>query len=263
MPGKIVIHAGFHKTGTTTVQQVLKKNAKLLWPHMAIGLRNRFGDLLHASRGYSTWRDPLTLAKFSHRFDAFIQGLDLGPKRQLVISAEELSGHLPGRGDLADYSAAPVLMGEIVQILENRFQTPDITFYFSTRAADPWLKSAYWEHVKASRMTLDFDAYFARYKASANLDEAAAQIAQQVAPYRVVTRSLESCADLVLGPADPLLDLLDIPAPRRALLQPQPQANQARSRDVLSAFLALNRSDISDQEVGQAKRAYLAELEQK
>lgn len=263
MPGKIVIHAGFHKTGTTTVQQVLKKNAKLLWPHMAIGLRHRFADLLHASRGYSTWRDPLTLAKFSHRFDTFIQSLDLGPKRQLVISAEELAGHLPGRGDLADYSAAPVLMGEIVTVLEHRFQSPDITFYFSTRAAEPWLKSAYWEHVKAARMTLDFDDYSARYKASANLDEAAAQIAQQVAPYPVITRSLESCADLPLGPAQPLLDLIDIPAARRALLEPQPQANQARPPKVLSTFLAFNRSDMSGPEVGQAKRAYLAELERK
>ncbi len=260
MPGKIVIHAGFHKTGTTTVQQVLKKNAKLLWPHMAIGLRHRFEELLHAARDYSTWRDPLSLAKFSHRFDAFIQSLDLGPKRQLVISAEELSGHLPGRGDLADYSAAPALMAEIVTVLEHRFQSPDITFYFSTRAAGPWLKSAYWEHVKASRMTLDFGDYAARYKVSADLDEAAARIAQKVAPHRVVTRSLASCADLPLGPADPLLDLLKIPAARRALLKPQPPANQARPPEVLQAFLEFNRSDMTGPEVGEAKRAYLAGL---
>ena len=49
MPGRIVIHAGFHKTGTTTVQRFLKENSETLWPLTAIGLRHRFPDLLHSA----------------------------------------------------------------------------------------------------------------------------------------------------------------------------------------------------------------------
>lgn len=260
MPGKIVIHAGFHKTGTTSVQQVLKNNAKHLWPHMAIALRHRFPELLHASRGYSTWRDPLTLAKFTHRFDAFIRELALGPNRQLVISAEELCGHLPGRGDLDDYSSAPELMSGIVSVLEDNFGKPDITFYFSTRAPESWLKSAHWEHVKASRMTLNFTDYKKRYKASGDLDGAARAIAGAVAPYPVVTRTLEDCRDLPLGPATPLLELLNVPEHKRALLQAAPVANAMRPPEVLKEFLKLNRSEMTGEEVGQAKRAYLAAL---
>jgi len=260
MPSKIVIHAGFHKTGTTSVQQVLHKNAKLLWPHMAIALRHRFPELLHASRGYSTWRDPLTLAKFAHRFDAFIRALELGPKRQLVISAEELSGHLPGRGDLDDYSAAPVLMAEMVNVLEDNFRKPDITFYFSTRQPESWLKSAHWEHVKASRMTLNYSDYKKRYRGSSDLVQAAKSIADVVAPYRVVTHPLEECLALPLGPAGPLLDLLDLPGFKRAQLLAQPVANAQRPHKVLKEFLKLNRSDLTGEEVGRAKRDYLAGL---
>ena len=260
MPGKIVIHAGFHKTGTTSVQRFIKANSQTLWPLTAIAMRPRFPEVLSASRGYSTWRDPLALAKFTHRFDAFVRDINLGENRRLVISAEELSGHIPGRGDLADYSATPHLMEEIVSVFEDIFDDPNLHFHFSTRAREPWLKSAYWEHVKSSRMTLDFAEYEKKYARSSDLDKVVKDIRKAVGPHPVSTLSLEDAADLPLGPADPIIDALGIGPKRRALLTPVEAANTSPSSEVIEAFLAFNRSDMTGPEVGQAKRDYLAAL---
>jgi hypothetical protein len=110
MTAPILIHAGFHKTGTSTVQKFLQHNRPALNPHMALGLKWKMKDILHAARGFSTWRDPVTLMKFTRRFDAFVAAHYGVKRRGLFLSAEELCGHMPGRGDLRDYSAAPLLM---------------------------------------------------------------------------------------------------------------------------------------------------------
>tara|TARA_R110002110_G_scaffold29627_6_gene105469 strand:- start:2365 stop:3144 length:780 start_codon:yes stop_codon:yes gene_type:complete len=241
MPRRIILHAGFHKTGTTTLQATLRENRVALKKHLALRLRWHMKDLVAATRGYSTWRDPITLMKVQGRFTALMDDLPGMPRRTLVISAEELSGHMPGRGELSDYSAAPVLLHAFWQIASARYPKAEILIYLSTRAPEAWLASAYWEHVKASNMTLDFDDFAARYQGAADLDSIVADVADRVR-VPVYHRRLESCADLPLGPADPLLDLCDIPADLRAGLTAPPRANARLGDDVLHAMLDVNRT---------------------
>jgi hypothetical protein len=143
MPRKIIIHTGFHKTGTSSVQQVLRANRPLLQPELAMSLKGQMPDLMHATRGYSTWRDDLTLVKAATRFGAVLDGLVAMPKRALLLSAEGFSGHMPGRGDLADDSAAPILLSRYCDEIAARFPNIEQVIYFSTRAPESWLQSAY------------------------------------------------------------------------------------------------------------------------
>ncbi|MDG1067679.1 MAG: hypothetical protein P8P40_04770, partial [Sulfitobacter sp.] len=101
MPRKIVIHAGFHKTGTSTVQAVLRANRKALMPALAIRLKGQMQELMSATRGYSTYGTDEALDKVSRRFDALLAELPGMPRRTLLLSAGELAGHMPGRGPLA------------------------------------------------------------------------------------------------------------------------------------------------------------------
>ena len=73
MPRRIVVHAGFHKTGTSTVQALLRDNREALKPYLRSMLKGGMTELLSAARGFSTWRDPVTLAKFDHRLRAMLQ----------------------------------------------------------------------------------------------------------------------------------------------------------------------------------------------
>jgi hypothetical protein len=50
MPRRVILHAGFHKTGTTSVQEFLRANRSALKKHVAIRLKPQMRDLIHAAR---------------------------------------------------------------------------------------------------------------------------------------------------------------------------------------------------------------------
>lgn len=253
---------GFHKTGTSTTQQVLRANREILKPHMRSLLRWSLTDVVNAARGYSTWRDPVTLLKFTHRFGRLLTDLPGMPKRTLCLSAEELSGHLPGRGDLADYSAVPILAAEMAAIAAAQFPEAELAFYLTTRSPADWIKSAYWQHVKSSSLTLDLDAFCKKFPDAADLDEIVDQIAQSV-PCPVHRCRLDDIANSHLGPAGPLLELCGVPPDLINQVSPAPPLNVRYPDDVLHQLLAANR-DIPDQGVRNiAKKAILKAAEEK
>ena len=258
MPKRIIFHAGFHKTGTTSVQATLRENRPLMKPHTALRRRWHMQELLSATRGYSTWRDPLTLIKAQDRFEHVMDGVPDMPERTLIMSAEELCGHLPGRGDLMDYSAAPILLYAFWDIAQRRFPKAEILIYLTTRGADAWLTSAYWEHVQSSDMTLDLDDFRAKYRDAADLDAMCSEITSRL-PCAVHTAALEDCRALPHGPADPLLDLCDLPLSVRAQLVRQPPANKTLAEPVLRALLAANRAYAEPKARKSAKQAILTE----
>lgn len=254
---RIVIHAGFHKTGTSTVQATLRANRAVLKARARLVLGRGMAPLLSAARGYSTWRDPLSLAKVAARADALMADLPDPGQRTLILSAEELSGHMPGREGIDSYAAAGPLLGEVVRALRARFQDAAIAVVFTTRAAESWLRSAHWEHVKSSAMTEDFDSFAARMAGAADLGAEVARLAPQLAPVPVQSIALEGWATDPLGPTRPLLRLARVPARLIEAMTPVPRANAARP-EALEALLEINRS-ISDPEARRAaKRACLA-----
>ncbi len=255
------MHAGFHKTATTTVQRTLRENGDLLRPKIILALRPKLVEIISAARGYSTWRDPASLMRYGHRVARFLGDVPLGPRRCLCLSAEELAGHMPGRDHVPDFAHVPDLMREFADMAEQVFGARlDLVFFFSTRDPQAWLRSAWAEHVKASRMTLDLADFLVRY-ADLNPDATLDAIRARVAPHRVITSRLEDCADLPLGPAQPLFDLLPLAPEVRAALKPAPTANQSLPAEVLQQFLRLNRSDCSADELATAKKAILAAAE--
>lgn len=241
MPRKIVVHAGFHKTGTSTVQAVLRTNRKALMPALAIRLKGQMQELISTTRGYSTYLTSDALEKVSRRFDALLDDLPGMPRRTLLLSAEELSGHMPGRGPLADYSAAPVLMYQFWQRAQEKFPQTPVVFCFATRAPEAWRRSAWAEHVKSSGMQLAFEDYSARYPTASDLPDVVSEVRRRV-PAPVHSYTLEDCANLPLGPADPVLDLCDVSDDIRSALIPQPPQNTRMSEDMLVALLEINRA---------------------
>lgn len=258
MTHRVIIHPGFHKTGTSTAQRLLQENRALVWKSHALALNWRIRDMLHASRGYSTWRDEASLLKFSIRFAEFIAGLDMPGDRGLVMSAEELAGHLPGREKVPDYGALPDLMRAAAQVLEEAFgDSLELTFLMTTRAPDPWLDSAWAEHVKASRMVHDLDAFRARFAPAADLGGMVERLREAVAPHRVVVAALEDIKDAPLGPAQPLIDLLQMPPQRYAQIVPVETRNARLAPEVLAEMLRLNRSELDQEALLDAKKAVL------
>ncbi|TNF62698.1 MAG: hypothetical protein EP307_06395, partial [Rhodobacteraceae bacterium] len=215
MPRKVVIHLGFHKTGSTTVQQTLQRNRALLRPVLAVALRPSMRDVLSAARAFSVTGEAFDRARFAARAALMLQDLPQMKRRVLCLSAEELAGHLPGRPGVRDYGAAVPLAQDLAHAAAALFPQAEIAFFVMTRDPAAWLDSAYWQHVKSSSMTMDIATFRSRFAGAARLDDIAVRIARATG-LPVHGARLEEAARLPQGPAQPLLDLCEVPEDLRA-----------------------------------------------
>ncbi|WGW04994.1 hypothetical protein [Tropicibacter oceani] len=254
-PGKLIIHAGFHKTGTTSVQMALHGNREALADHVDILLRDDILPLTQAARHFSKRRTPESLAEVARQADACFAAI-AGGTRPVVIATEDLSGMMPGRAGLDSYSAAPILMQTLERAALARLgaATP-MVFYFSTRAADPWVESLWWQHLRSTRIETDLDDYRREAQAAADLDAIIAAVRGALGHASVVSHALEDIRQAPEGPVSVLYDLLDLP---QALRGPAPKpANTRPPCGLEPIFLALNRSGLPDDCVSDTKRRLL------
>ncbi len=255
---RLIVHAGFHKTGTSSVQRMLRRNGKRLTREFRVFTHRDLRGPCGAARGLSASGDPLDEALFAMELAEFLTALDADDPRPVVISSENLAGHMPGRHGLRRYSAAPAIMARFAEVAAECLAAPRITFYFSTRAPEGWLRSCHWQHLRATRMTDDFATYRAAHLPHTDLAGDVAAIARAVpAPHDVVSASLDEVARGPLGPLDPLLDVMRPSDALRAALTALPPANRARPAHVADELLRLNRSDMDATAVHAAKSALL------
>lgn len=255
---QVIVHAGFHKTGTTTVQRALNQNRAALVPHVNIILRSDMVAVCEAARAYSASTDVLDLALFQYELAQLAEGWDRSDTRPVLLASEDLGGHMPGRRGLTSYAATPQLMQTLAETLAEIRPDAQAQFFFSTRAAEPWLASCYVQHLRATRITQTSDEYTNAHRDSARLGIIIDRVAGAVAPHPVHHCALESSQTRPLGPLDPLLDLIGLPQAIRTRLIPHPPANIASPQAQIDQMLALNRSNLGAKAWRAAKSALLA-----
>lgn len=255
---RLVIHAGFHKTGTTSVQTLLRENRDLLSEHLAIYLRPDFEELAETCRRYCLNPKPLRLANVGRAAQAFFGTLAADSPRPILMSSEDLSGLMPGRRDLATYAAAPHLMRVICEAARVRFCKPlDLTLFFSTREADSWLRSAWWQHLRGTRMTENLDSYVQSAREAADFDTVLQAVQSTTRGAVVTALPLEESRDLPQGPLTPLLELAGLPDAVRARIEMRPPDNVRPDLGLEPAFLALNRSGLHMKDLAEIKARIL------
>lgn len=255
---RIVVHAGFHKTGTTTVQNTLRANARLLKPHLRVFLRQEMRAVCESARIWSVSRNAEDMARFRNEAELLAASWNANDPRPILLASEDLAGRMPGRRKLTKYDAVPTLMRGLVKTITQVHPDADLQLYFSTRAAAPWLASCHAQHLRAIRMVMDGEAYAETYRASANLDAVIQAVTDAISPVLVSQCALETSSPRRLGPLAPLLDLLDIPAATRAQLLQQAAANPRYGPSILQALLDANRKYSDPDLLKAAKRAILS-----
>ena len=253
MPGRrVIVHAGFHKTGTTSAQKFLYANRKDIWPRSALILpaKLRQGAGLQAVR-YSRFRTDALLDSFSDSLHATLSQIDPG-RRKILISEERLSGRMPGRDGQLDYCATPTLMARAEDVICDIFGVEaEVIFCFTTREPKSWLKSTYKHNLRKSRLTMDEDEYASTFAPAADLIGVTKAVEDAVTGM-VCTADL---ADLTgpEGPAQQLMDLMELPERRRANLIPHIPHNIGPNDTMIDELLALNRSSLSEKALAAAK----------
>lgn len=257
---RLILHAGFHKTGTTTVQNCLRENQTLLSPHLRVFLRTDMVSLCEAARKWSASRAPTDFAVLQLECAEFIEALDPNDQRPVLLASEDLSGHMPGRHGLKDYGAAPHLM-KCIQDTALEFH-PDacVRILFTTRSEQAWLQSCYVQHLRASPMTLEADEYAKQYAPSADLQRIVSLTQEAASRSEVFTTALEAASSHRLGPFSALLPHLSLPAATADAVTPAPPANTRPDQDVLEQLLALNRSRQPYRQIHQKKQDLLRAL---
>ena len=256
---RVIIHAGFHKTGTTSLQQTLRANRAALRPDIRLVLRPGMTALCECARAYSRSREDYDLGMVKYEAAMLIERLEDEDATTIVISSEDLSGHMPGRHGLHGYGAAPHLMRALSVAFKTAAPDDELSFFFTTRTADPWLRSCYAQHLRAARMVWDEADYLKRLKTSAEHDKILDLVRREIPEHSVLQAALEDYAERPLGMAEALLDHLKLSGERRAQLASATSFNAALPADILADLLTLNRSDLDNTALRKAKRALIEE----
>ncbi|MCB1368679.1 MAG: hypothetical protein KDK00_13000 [Rhodobacteraceae bacterium] len=250
MKVRVIVHAGYHKTGTTSLQDFLSANRRALKPWLSYYGKADFLAAGAHARLYGQRPFPWRLWRFRRAFRQFLDGID--DAATIVLSRETFSGGMPGHRRIGGRlmtgygRAARPLARVIVAELRRRFG-PDtvIEFAYTTREREAWIASVWGHLLRSIRLTDDFAAFRARFPDLQSPADEAAAMAAYLAPIPVTTIALEDHADLPEGPGGAILDLVGIPAKARARLAPARRANSGQGSDLRALFLDLNRT-ISD-----------------
>lgn len=262
---RVLVHAGFHKTGTTSLQNFLHRNRKALGPHFAYYGKADFLQAGANARIYGQKPFPWRMAAFRRSLRRFLATVPDG--RDIVLSRETFSGGMPGhrtwRGALmtAYAPAARPLARAILAEVTRRFPDAEISFLYTTRARDPWLASVHGHLLRSIKLTQDLDTFLAAQSATPGPEAEAATLAADLDVPVHIAR-LEDLGSHPFGPAKAVLDIMGVPGGVRRNLSPAFRANTGQAADLKSTFLALNRGGLTGAALKHAKEAAIAEASQ-
>lgn len=254
MSRRIIIHAGFHKTGTTTLQDTLSLNAGFLLPHVELYLRNGvlISSLSRAVLDFSGNRGKRTRDEVRAQAEIFFSLIDQKDPRPVLISSESLGGHFPGSSGVSKYAPAPLAIETIRDAWVSVSGTADgFETYYSTRRTG-WLASCHWHRLKHSRSKISLEDYCETFASAADHASIIDDIRARIGVHAVHSVALEDMDH----PIDPILEILNL-SHLRADLNIPPNANASLGDEAREKLLMLNRSNTWNRDYQQAKAAIL------
>jgi hypothetical protein len=159
---KVILHAGFHKTGTTAIQEFARKNRRALraagiyypaYPEWARTEATEHHEFAHAIAGRSqVFDDEWSLRRLVAEWL-----VAAGPDEKILISAEAMSRHL-GRDRDTSWGER---RREYVRSLARLFAGHDAEIVAVLRRQDDFVRSLYFEHIRRAlpRGRLKFSRY--------------------------------------------------------------------------------------------------------
>lgn len=259
---RILIHPGFHKTGTTSVQFGLQRNAATLAPRLRVLLMEDFPKAVTAARRHTADPAPKRLDAYARGLDMAFAKLDAADARPVLVSSEKLLGWIPGRKANWSYAAAPDFMARLVEVLRARFGGgAEIVLFFTTRAPEAWMRSVYWQNLKVMRLTEEFTHYRTRLEAAARLEEVVEAVRATLGRrpgLNIVSRPIEALHESPQGPLGTALGLLGVSDEGLLPFKSYNMQPDGAAR----ALLELNRSELDDAALSAAKQALMQSYQQ-
>ena len=153
----MVFHLGFQKTGSTTMQAFLNRNAEALPEIDVRAYGDATKDLRVSGRNWCADPSPARWQRLADALDRHVERFAAGRAQVCLISDENVVGRVGygPTGDVLRWSEA------ILPLIAERAAAFDPGFVFYTRAPDRWLRSLYNQSVKRARVTQGFERWAA------------------------------------------------------------------------------------------------------
>lgn len=256
---RVFLHAGCHKTATTTAQGFLFHNRERIWPHAALILPQRAQPVTRAVHHYLDEPTSTGLVQITQTMAAVLAEMTLTPRRTILISAENLLGRMPMGLTPEPYPDAAPILRALVSAFQGLGWPVEVTLYLSTRPQADWAESVWAHQLRKDHLfplTDDLPEFAARLS-RVPLAEQVARIAAALPDMTLISHDLSDLTRAPFGPGQPFLDFLDLPAEKCAAFVPVPPGQIAPPRATSAALLALNRSELERKALAAAKRALL------
>ena len=262
MVTRVIVHTGFHKTGTSSLQSWLGQNRRALRPHLLFYGKADFLAAGSAARIYGQKPYPWRLRAFRRSFGQFLSKVPDAPV--IVLSRETFSGSMPGHRRfparlITGYRSVAVPLGhQIIAALRDRFGADvQITFLYTLREREAWIRSVYGHLLRSIHLAEDFDTFRGRFPNLIDPRAEAEAIAKALRLQDVHYAALEDYGTRREGPAAAVLDLLDVPEALRATLAPAQRANGGQTPEIEAEFLKMNRASRDKAMLKKTKDAML------
>ena len=246
---RVLLHLGFHKTGTSSAQAFLRTNRRLINPRYALVLPQKTrqnGGLVARAFDYTRPGQPQCLAEFEKGWAELLSRIDFGKRRGLILSDENLSGPRPGTFPGRGYAKAGDIANCMVEALHRHFapEPCDITVYLSLRGESDWLRSLWVHELRKSDLEEDLEQFAKRVSTVLSIESRAAEIGGQLQGARLKTGWLEDLAQTRFGPGTPFANFLESGPGSFDRLAQVPPKGSAPDETTIARLLELNRADI-------------------
>ncbi|MGB8622407.1 MAG: hypothetical protein WCD16_06285, partial [Paracoccaceae bacterium] len=137
---RLFIHAGLHKTGSTSLQHLLEANRDSLPPDVRFVSRHSpaFQRLTAVCRAYDPKARERSAAQVSDAMSSLLDGLAPGPADRLLLSAEDFAGAMPSTRQARPlYDTAPAIAAALLGGAAGH----EVSFVYYARARLAWLES--------------------------------------------------------------------------------------------------------------------------
>lgn len=264
---KLVIHVGYHKTGSSSVQKWLLDHAGILAPHLkAYNLADSSSNPLKFA-AINWMRGPGSRETLLQHCTEMAAEMRAVPQPVICITDESLLGMPLGfvNGNYVENDIYPQAR-RIVDTLAEAFAEFDLTIVAVEREADRWLRSVHNQMSKQGCLDEDYEGYLKRFEPVIDWPALRAEIEAGLAGRgRMVALSFEQEFDHAMVSNMGFFQLLDIPANLMAscrlnLEQVNPSAPlrraSARDQPIDVAVLGGSNSMIAEGWVNLLRRDY-------
>lgn len=249
---RVIVHPGFHKTGTTSLQTYMVENQAALADYAHFYTKEHFLRAGNLARRYGMKPTYWYRWRFGRALRRFLTTIPDAPV--VILSWECFSGVMPGHrrltGTITGFASTARPMSRTINAeLRHRFGADtEVVWFYTTRELESWLRSIYGHILRSIRIQDDYPTFRARLaKVPAPVVEAEL-MRDYLAPMPVRIAPLEDFADNRLGQASALLELAGVPAEVMAGLPDALHSNRGNPPELLEKFLELNRK-LSDKKL--------------